>query len=952
MARTFRSLTVTQFKALVAQYPFKNSITEVHMHHTWRPDHADAKGRAKQAVEAMYRYHTEVNKWSDIAQHVTIDADGIIWLGRNWNLPPASATGHNGKSGAHPFMFEMIGDFDQGKDKFGGKQAQAAYAVIAAVQLANGLRPEALKFHNEMSGKSCPGNAIRKADVLSQVRMLHTAAGHASVNREIDMDDLARLATELSSGPAKKRSLAPDAPEEDGEHGRMSEAFLKEIGFTVPTVVASEGVRGAVVREANDETPISLDPAARVELRRHVVNLRFGKLSKDGIMKTDPGDIEAIFKVHLPEFFNAMPQVPPRIVLFAHGGLVNEKTGLEIAARQIRWWLENGVYPIFFVWETGFLDSLGGAILSRVTGRRDLADHTTDPAIELAVRTFGGIHIWQAMKVNAEKAFEEGGGGLAFLEELLAFSRLQQGIEEERPLRNPEPLQMHAVGHSAGSIFHAHLLRMAAEMGIPNFQSLQFLAPAIEVGEFQSLLGPLLRGKENYTGALTMYTMFEEFERNDNCLGAYRKSLLYLIRHALNPDKPSAILGLEECIKEDEELLEQFGIAGRGGSAGEIVFSVSPRGPVGSQSAAIAHGCFDEDRPTMESVGFRVLGRAPTPFPGSRCDGKRGLTPPPDGFGGPAAAVMTTSRDPGGASGNRKAVCVGINAYPGRNELFGCVADAEAWAQALTSLHFETALLLDQEATRENLLDTMGNVLDSASAGDVIVFQFAGHGTQVPDDDGDEEVGQDDDGLVGDANGQMDEAFVPIDFESGGLLIDDDLNALFARVPKGVSLTCFFDTCHSDTVTRVASFGAPEKVGRPRFMRATEALIQAHRAFRATHRPLASRPNPHRAVLFSACRAAETAQEVNGRGVFSSRAIPLLREGISHRAFRDEVAQLFPVSGGQMPQLDCAIEEEPAILFAGTARASEPGPAPAKPTNDMDLTSVAHLLRAVADRLE
>ena len=45
--------------------------------------------------------------------------------------PPASAAGHNGSAMSHPFMFELIGDFDIGRDRFEDPQRQAALEVVA-----------------------------------------------------------------------------------------------------------------------------------------------------------------------------------------------------------------------------------------------------------------------------------------------------------------------------------------------------------------------------------------------------------------------------------------------------------------------------------------------------------------------------------------------------------------------------------------------------------------------------------------------------------------------------------------------------------------------------------------------------------------------------------------------------------------------------------------------------
>src|SRR5829696_7484769 len=97
MPKPFLELTLEQFESMVDQFPWRRRITEVHMHHAFRPNHADFAARPPiQSIEGMFRFHTEERGFSDIAQHITIDPDGQVWTGRNWNLPPASAVGHNG----------------------------------------------------------------------------------------------------------------------------------------------------------------------------------------------------------------------------------------------------------------------------------------------------------------------------------------------------------------------------------------------------------------------------------------------------------------------------------------------------------------------------------------------------------------------------------------------------------------------------------------------------------------------------------------------------------------------------------------------------------------------------------------------------------------------------------------------------------------------------------------
>src|SRR5690606_24956212 len=135
------------------RFPFTRRINAVHMHHTWRPNHAQYLGL--ESIVAMFRFHTQHNGWSDIAQHITIAPDGSIWTGRNWNTAPASASGHNGNAQAGPFMFEMIGDFDVGRDPWDGPQKDTTLRVIAEVQKKFNLRPESLRFHNQMGPKTC-----------------------------------------------------------------------------------------------------------------------------------------------------------------------------------------------------------------------------------------------------------------------------------------------------------------------------------------------------------------------------------------------------------------------------------------------------------------------------------------------------------------------------------------------------------------------------------------------------------------------------------------------------------------------------------------------------------------------------------------------------------------------------------------------------------------------------
>src|SRR5690606_7260077 len=81
------------------------------------------------------------------------------------------------------FMFEMIGDFDVGRDEWGGEQKRVALEVVARVQRKFDLGPGTLRFHNQMGPKTCPGSQIDYDATVEEVRALHEAAPAAPMPR-------------------------------------------------------------------------------------------------------------------------------------------------------------------------------------------------------------------------------------------------------------------------------------------------------------------------------------------------------------------------------------------------------------------------------------------------------------------------------------------------------------------------------------------------------------------------------------------------------------------------------------------------------------------------------------------------------------------------------------------------------------------------------------------------
>ncbi|TAL25069.1 MAG: caspase family protein [Aquabacterium sp.] len=154
----------------------------------------------------------------------------------------------------------------------------------------------------------------------------------------------------------------------------------------------------------------------------------------------------------------------------------------------------------------------------------------------------------------------------------------------------------------------------------------------------------------------------------------------------------------------------------------------------------------------------------------------------------------------------KKALCIGINDYPGTgSDLAGCINDAHDWAAELGARGYEVAKLLDKQATRAAMIESIGTLVSTATEGDSIVITYSGHGTWVPDTSGDEPDGRD-------------EALCPWDLTTKGPLLDDDLGQLFLHRRPGVRVLLLSDSCHSGSVTRGDDSDADPKAPLARFL--------------------------------------------------------------------------------------------------------------------------------------
>src|SRR5262245_37774163 len=88
---------------------------------------------------------------------------------------------------------------------------------------------------------------------------------------------------------------------------------------------------------------------------------------------------------------------------------------------------------------------------------------------------------------------------------------------------------------------------------------------------------------------------------------------------------------------------------------------------------------------------------------------------------------------------------VNTSAYPGYSIpiLSGCVNDAKDMKAIAGSLGYSSTLLLDDQATASAVISAIGKAAKNCVSGDILFLTYSGHGSQVPDTNGDEPDGQD-----------------------------------------------------------------------------------------------------------------------------------------------------------------------------------------------------------------
>ena len=195
----------------------------------------------------------------------------------------------------------------------------------------------------------------------------------------------------------------------------------------------------------------------------------------------------------------------------------------------------------------------------------------------------------------------------------------------------------------------------------------------------------------------------------------------------------------------------------------------------------------------------------------------------------------------------------------------------------------DITVLTDGDATKKAMQAGIKTLVRDAKKGDVVLLHYSGHGSNVPDDNGDEADGRD-------------EILCPTDLDWDDPLRDDWLRTTFDGLRAGVSFTAIMDCCHSGTNTRaILPPDAPVKErylpspwglkavesGRSLPRKVTSELRRSPRAARKA-KDIVNADLPE--VLITGCRDTQTSADAFINGRVQRRAHLCPRRGDSHRA--------------------------------------------------------------------
>jgi hypothetical protein len=252
-----------------------------------------------------------------------------------------------------------------------------------------------------------------------------------------------------------------------------------------------------------------------------------------------------------------------KLALYAHGGLNGEEES--IARVRLLRSLLRGERPSIrcsFTWKTGVGETLSNVVEdcarkllgpdgARSAGILEALGDAKDRAVEALAHVLGK-GLWTEMRENAEFGKVPG--------HVLEVLARQLAALEAALKADGKRLELHFIGHSAGSILLGHLLeRMAVG---PKVKTCTLFAPACSVSFAVRYYLPAADVALVDLERLWIYFLSDANEKRDGlpspALPAYGKSLLYLVSRALDDERKMPLLGLARALdpkyaRDDEQ---------------------------------------------------------------------------------------------------------------------------------------------------------------------------------------------------------------------------------------------------------------------------------------------------------------------------------------------------------------------------------------------------------------
>ena len=316
------------------------------------------------------------------------------------------------------------------------------------------------------------------------------------------------------------------------------------------------------------------------------------------------------------------------VVIYGHGGLASEEDAIQRVQVMGPYFMANGIHPLFVNWKTGILETFQYLTVDTVFGverarrlrpmsviddvrdwfndvgeqAREAADRTIEVSAERVVKPF-----WTQMKQNASSAAWRG-RGLNLLCDALVDLKAKHS-----------ELEIHMVGHSAGSLLLGNLLPLLPEdVGIA---TCTLWAPACTIDFALQRLAPAIdEGKIRATADTFAIEILDDVREREDSAGPYGKSILYLVSRALEDFHKTPLLGLERVwgnvreaqpwARETVDSVREWTRFCRRKRIRPVVIDV-PEVSNGAAAIPTTHGNFDNDAAALTRCLARMLQTQP-----------------------------------------------------------------------------------------------------------------------------------------------------------------------------------------------------------------------------------------------------------------------------------------------------------------------------------------------------